>query len=280
MKLRTVVLLALGLTALGACSDDDGSAVTGPGGPQALIRFVNATADTGTVDFRFVDRLENLPTFLGVPFRGVSGAGYIAVAAGTRPVRVFVNSTNPVEAQKMLVDTTITLAADGRYTLVYAGNARGNADRLAVIDDEATLPAPTGNLAIRVLHAAAGTGAATVAVLPAGAEASDTPMATFDNVDYLSLSAYQNVAARPSGTGNLYTFAVTAGAASYSVTPNEPGAPAPAGQLYGPTPGMQIPGSVITVVLVPGATEGAPAATATNTTPSVVILFDKPVSGS
>lgn len=278
MQLRTIILLGLGLTALGACSDDDGSAVSGPDGPQAYIRFVNAGADTGVVDFRFVDELENLPTFLGLPFRGVSGAGYVGVRPGTRPTRVFVNSTNPAEAQKMLVDTTITLAANGRYTLVYAGNARGNNDRLAVIEDVATLPAPDGGLALRVLHAAVGTGPATVTVTPAGVDASSTPAATFADVAYLTLSEFQNLAARPSGAGNLYTFDIAAGATSFSVTPAEPGALPPAGQLYGPTPGMQIPGSVITAVVVPGAVEGSRAATASNLSPSVILLFDKPIS--
>ena len=167
MKSYKILSLGLAAFALAACSDDDG--VVGPvqEEPKALIRFINAVPDTGVVDFRFIDKLENLPTFLGVPFRASSGM-YQPIDPGTRPVRIFVNSTDPVAAQRLLIDTTITLTAGSRYTLIYAGRARGGADRLAVIDDDATLPAPTG-IAVRTIHAAVGTNAVDVYVANSGA---------------------------------------------------------------------------------------------------------------
>lgn len=277
MKAYRSLTLGLAVLALAACSDDDG--VVGPGqeGPKAFIRFINAVPDTGVVDFRFIDKLENLPTFLGVPFRASSGV-YQPVSPGTRPVRVFVNSTDPVAAQRLLIDSTITLTAGGRYTLVYAGRARGNADRLAVIDDDATLPAPGTSIAVRTIHAAVGTGAVDVYVANSGAaDPIAAKVGQFSNVGYLAKTTYSTLPVRTS-TGALYLFGVAnTGAATtlFSATPNQPGIPTPAGQLTSPQPGVQIAGSVLTAVMFPGATAGSPAATATNQTPTVVLFIDK-----
>jgi hypothetical protein len=277
MNSYKILALGLAVAALAACGDDDG--VVGPvqEGPKALIRFINAVPDTGVVDFRFIDELENLPTFLGVPFRASSGV-YQPVAPGTRPVRVFVNSTDPIAAQRLLIDTTITITAGARYTFVYAGRARGNADRLAVIEDDATLPAPAANIAVRTIHAAVGTNAVDVYVANSGAtDPIAAKVGQFTNLAYLGKTAYSNLPAR-TGTGALYLFAVAnagAATAAFSATPNQPGIPTPAGQLTSPQPGVQIAGSVLTAVVFPGATAGSPAATATNQTPTVILFIDK-----
>jgi hypothetical protein len=280
MRLRNFVLLGAGAVAAAACEDDDGvSSVTR--GPKAFVRFINAVPDTGTVDFRFVDKVENLPTFLGVTFRGTSG-GYQGVDPGTRPVRVFANDTTTAGAAQRLIDTTITLAADARYTLVYAGRARGNADQLAVIEEEAALPTPTaGQIAVKTIHAAVGTGPVDVFVGNSGGNPITAAVTKFSNVGYLATTTYANIATRPTGAGNLYTFAVAnAGTttAAFSATPNMPGAAAPAGQTYGAQPGVQVSGSVLTAVVFPGATPGSRAATSTNQTPSVILVFDKPLN--
>ncbi|HEX2779307.1 MAG TPA: DUF4397 domain-containing protein [Gemmatimonadaceae bacterium] len=279
--MRLKVILALGLTALGlsACKDDSG--ITDPRAipPQALIRFVNATVDTGIVDFRFIDKVENLPTFLGVKFRGTSG-GYQRVDPGTRPVRVFVNSTNPTEAQKRLIDTTITLAADTRYTLVYMGQARGNADRLVVLQDPFTFPTPpAGKIAIRALNADPSVTPADVYI--ARSDTTDPvakSAAKITSVALQSYSAYVNVDTASAST--LYKFAVTPTGGttpSYTSSPNVPGATAPAGASYGPSPGVRIAGSVLTALLTAAPTAGSPAATAANqaTSTRVVVLVDK-----
>src|SRR5687768_6221406 len=240
-----------------ACGDDDGILGAENRGPQAFIRFVHAVPDTGAVDFRFVDRVENLPLFGGVPFRGVSGAAYHAVMPGARPVRVFVNSPDAAQATKRLIDTTITLTANTRYTLVYAGNARGNNDRLEVIVDEATIPTPAaGSLALKILNAGVGLGTVDVTVTPSGPTGGgSTVAATFNDVAYLTQSPYATLPTRPPLTEeqledelpeNLYTFNVTpTTGAPFTATPEEPGTPAPAGATYGPVPGMQISGSVL-----------------------------------
>jgi hypothetical protein len=274
MRFRYLLLLPLAALSASACDDD--TVTDSTPAPAALVRFVNANVDTGTVDFRFVDRVENLPTFLGVPFRGSSGL-YQRVGPGTRPVRIFPNSSNQALASIRLVDKTITLEADKRYTLVYAGRAAGNQDTLVVIEDDASHPTPSGtNIAVKTLHVAVGTGAVDVYIGNSGTDPVAAPVARTNSVAYLARSAYVTIPAR-SGSGNLYTFAVAptgSGTASFSATPNQPGAPSTT-PTVGPQPGVQIAGSVLTAVVFAGATPGTRSATATNTTPSVTLLIDK-----
>ena len=248
--------------------------------PAALVRFVNAVVDTGTVDLRFVDQVENLPTFQGVAFRATSG-GYQRVIPGARVARVFPNSNDPLFASLRLVDTTITLEVNKRYTLVYAGAARGNQDRLAVIEDPAELPAPAaGSIGVKTLHAVRGTANVDVYVGNAENDPIVTPVARTNNVAYLAASPYVTVPAR-TGTG-LYEFSVApAGTtpASFSATPNQPGA-ASTIPTVGPQPGVRIAGSVLTALLLAGAVAGSPAAAGSSTNPgllqpTVLLLVDK-----
>jgi len=286
--MRKIKFLALmmSLLAFGAC-DDSGITDLGPPSPAALVRFINAVPDTGVVDLRFVDKVENLPQLLGVPQRAYSGM-YARVEPGARKTRVFPNSTNPVLTQIFLVDTTLTLGADTRYTVVYAGRAQGNQDRLVVMEDPATPPSPTG-LAIQALHVAVGTGSVDVYVVPVASVTAATPAdfatnnaGVLRNVAYLGkASAYLNVPVRPSG--GFYRFVVTAAGqttALFAVTPNQPGAAAPAGASYGPQPGVQIAGSVLTAVIAPGTIPGTRQSTAANQSPTVFLMVDKVLNPS
>jgi hypothetical protein len=278
MRLNSKMLIALAALATVACSDDDGSATTSVK-PAAIVRFVNAARDTGTVDFRFIDQVENLPTFMGVAFRGSSGL-YQRVTPGSRKLRIFPSFPGGTAAanNQILIDTTITLQADKRYTLAYVGSARGNADALAVIEEDAALPTPgAGQIAVKALHVAQGTGAVDV-VVGTASPATTASVATIANVAYLQKSNYVNVAARPAGAGNLYTFtATTPGTttALFSGTPNQPGIAAVAGQTYGAQGGVQIAGSVLTAVVVPGGTAGSPAGGTAGSAASVILLIDK-----
>lgn len=282
--MRTIKLipLALSVLALGACSDDSGVTDLGAPPPAALVRFINAVPDTGTVDLRFWDEVENLPLLLGVASRAHSGY-YMRVNPGARKTRVFPNSTDPKMTQIFLVDTTVTLNANTRYTLVYAGRATGNADRLAVVEDPSTPPAPAG-LAIQAMHVAVGTGNVDVYVVPVTSTTATTPAdfatnnaGVLRNVAYLGkASAYLQVPVRPSG--GFYRFVVTAAGSTtalFAVTPNLAGAAAPSGATYGAQPGVQIAGSVLTAVIAPGTIPGTRQSTAANQTPTVFLMIDK-----
>lgn len=284
MRIGRMLLVAVPLLVLVAC-DDDG--VSGPvdGGPIAPVRIVNVNRDTGAVDFRFIDRVENLPNFLGVGIRGSSGV-YTGVGAGTRPARLFPNSNDVQLAQVFLKDTTMNITPNTRYTYLYAGRAGTNEDRLAVLEDPAVLPTPgAGQIAIKVLHGAHGTGAVDVYVVPVASATAATPadFATANttvvrNVGYLSQSAYVNVPARPTSGTPLYRFVVTAAGSTtalFATTPNIPGAAAPAGATYGPNPGVQIAGSVLTAVVAPPTVTGTRGSAAANQTGGVFLLIDK-----
>ena len=297
MRYKMMAALILTVMAVGACSDDSGLTDPAPIPEAALVRFINAAVDTGTVDLRFIDRIENLPTFLGVPFRGTSGM-YQRVMPGTRAVRIFPNDTTPGGTSRRLVDTTVTLAAGSRYTFVYEGAARGNADRLVVINEPATLPtAPAGMIAIRVLHLERGRGAVDVqfapsdtvvkhtapdtALNPAPARTIYPKLATrITNVAYLTYSPYVNIPVLPTATpkDSLYFFFVQdagSGTDAYSRLSVQRGATAPAGSTYGPQPGVQIPGSTLTAILFATATAGSPARVTATATPGIVVVPDK-----
>jgi hypothetical protein len=283
MRIRKLVLAVLPALVLGAC-DDDG--VSGPAnlGPTAAVRFMNLVRDTGTVDFRFVDRVENMPSFLGVTVRGTSGV-YSGLGAGNRPARVFPNSTDPVLAQTFLKNVTLNLAANNRYTLVYAGLAGTGEDELAVFEDPATLPDPGDAIAIKVLHGAHGIGAVDVYVVPVTSATAATPanwqtarVAVIQNVSYLSQTAYVNVARRPTTGDVLYRFVVTAAGGNtplFASTPSLPGTRAPAGATYGHLPGVQIEGSVLTAVIAPATVPGTRGSVAANQTAGVFLQIDK-----
>ena len=292
MRFKTMLALCLAALGASACKNDNG--ITDPTklAPAATVRFINAVVDTGTVDFRFQDKVENLPMLLGVPFRGTSGF-FTRVSPGARPLRIFVNSTDPVEAQKRLIDTTITLAADKRYTLIYAGAARGNADRLVVIEETTPPPTPpAGMIAIRALNLDASRPSADVAfsetdtLVPKTPPATPTPRnegpvdATIPGAAYLTYSPYVTLSKLPltGAKDSLYRVSVStagSGTVAYSVIATQRGATAPAGASYGPQPGIQIAGSVLTAVILPGATAGSKAATSSNLTPTIVLLADK-----
>ena len=290
MRYRILVVPALALMAFGACKDDDG--VTGPAPipASALVRFVNAGVDTGTVDFRFIDVIENIPTFQGVPFRGTSGM-YQPVRPGPRPVRIFPFDTTISGTSRRLVDTTITLAAGARYTLVYEGAARGNADRLVVISEPATLPTPpAGMIAIRALHLERGRGAVDVEFAvtdtnptAGGARAIYPKLATrIANVAYLSYSPYVNLPALATASpkDSLYQFYVQnagSGVDAYAGVSRQRGQTA-LSTTTGPLPGVQIGGSTLTAILFPAATAGSPARTTATATPGIVVVPDKVIN--
>jgi hypothetical protein len=286
MRISKILLAVVPLLALSAC-DDDGT--TGPVdvGPTATLRFVNVVRDTGTVDFRFIDRVENMPTFLGVPVRGYSGV-YQRLGAGARPSRVFPNATDPVLTQIMLKDTTLNITANNRYTFVYAGSAGTNEDRLAVFEDPAVLPQPAGgSIAIKALHAAHGTGAVDIYVVAVASATAATPadfatsrVAVIQNVGFLSQSQYIDVPVRPTTGTPLYRFVVTAAGSTtplFATTPNQPGIPAPAGASYGSQPGVQQAGSVMTAVIAPATVAGTRGSAAANQTPGVFLMIDRTI---
>jgi hypothetical protein len=273
MNVHKYLLLGAAAIALGACSDDDGA--TGTRGPLAYVRVVHAVPDTMAVNAIFVDDpFENLPSWYSLAFRGSSGL-YQGVVAGERAIRLFPDSPIPEYAMQRLIDTTVTLAAGQYYTLVYSGNARGNADYLAVIEDE--IPAPgAGNIAIRALNADPAMAGVDVYVADSSKAPLTAPDETFLGVGFREASDYAVLPALTATGPQLYEYAVTAegsGTAIATATPDRKGLAATSTGVSAQA-GVQIGGSVLTAVYFPGAVAGSRAATSSNLTPTVIYLLD------
>jgi hypothetical protein len=151
MRLSRIVLLGLGLGAMAACSSDDVSTPTVP--PLGYVRFINAVTDTGAVDINPIDQIEFGSEVKKLNFK--EGTEYLPYEAKARHLRVFPNSTNIAVSSGVLLDTTITVTADSRVTLLLTGSARAKTLKFVTVNDDATAP-PAGMIAIRLVNTASG----------------------------------------------------------------------------------------------------------------------------
>lgn len=275
-RILQLSMLGLALGAGSACAPE--KIFDSPVQPTAGIRFVNAVPDTGAVDFRPVDIVEN-STFYGVAFRSTTLLFYKNARAGSRHFRIFqslTSSTLPAAQQqaiasKVLVDTVVTLEAGKRYTFILWGFARTGSQParvLKIIEDD---PAdPGAQVALRVINAAAGLGALDVRQYPSTGTAPATP--TWAAVPALSVSNYVNVAVggirynvQPAGGGAALFADATAPAGSAAVT-------APPGP-FDAIPGTTVAGSAVTGIIFPRSVAGSPAPNLT--TPAIVFVWDR-----
>ncbi len=271
-------LLCLAVSVVNACSPEQ--IIETPVAPTAGVRFINAVPDTGAMDFRFVDVVENSAHW-GQAFRnnpviasGVTtsqGVQFKPARAGQRHFKIFMNSTNPAVAQITVKDTTVTLVEDHNYTVLLWGNARAGSTPglgLAFIDE--TVPDPGSQVALRVINA---TGSAIdVRHYPSGG----TPpaAATWSNVPPLTVSSY--VTAAP-GQTQFNVQPAGGGAALFADALALVGAPALTAPP-GPTdalPGTTIAGSAVTAIVFPRSVAGsrAPQTTAAPSYAAPVVTF-------
>lgn len=234
--------------------------------PTAAIRFVHAVPDTGLIDFRPVDIVENT-NFYSVGFRSTTLLYYKAARAGSRHFRIFMSGTTSAVASIVVKDTTVTLEAGRKYTFLLWGFARTGslpAMKLTVLDDN---PADPGTqVGLRVINAASGLGALDVRQYPA--TGTSPGAATWGGVAELSASSY---------------MATPVGSIKYNVQPAGGGTPlfADATALAGSpatvdleaTPGTTIAGSAVTGIVVPRSVAGSTAANFT--TPGIIFVWDR-----
>jgi hypothetical protein len=163
--------------------------------PTAGVRFIHAVPDTGAMDFRPVDIVEN-STFYNVGFRGTSLLFYKNARAGSRHFRIFLSPDLALSAEQqqamastVVKDTTVTLEAGHRYTFILWGFARPGSNpgmRLEMIDDN---PADPGTaVALRLVNAGAGLGAIDGRFYTTGGTPPTAP--SWAAVPELSASAY------------------------------------------------------------------------------------------
>lgn len=285
MKIRHLAFAVLAAAAVAGCSDDGPTFVNRE--PQAYIRYVNASPDSPTLDVRFIDRAENVRSLFDIGFRGNSGQ-YQSVNAGDRQLRAFLAAvTGRIDSvSTVMLDAQFTLEPDAYYTLLQTGRvgtgvgtANNNAT-LTVIRDDLPASVPTGQIAVRVLHAISGAGAVDVAVNPS-ATTEGPVTTTFQGAAFGVPSAYSNLPVL-SGT-SLYRFiARPAGNTTTTVAnsvvnlPGIVGTPASiASPALDPTAGVRQAQSVLTAVVFPAAVAGSPAASTATASPSVLLLQDR-----
>jgi hypothetical protein len=277
MKVNRIVLAgAAALVAVG-CKDDPGPFLASHG-PLAYVRYVAAVPDTFATDWRPIDGVENSPPAIGLAFRGTTP--YQAMTPGARHIRLFPAPTavsRPTDVvSQIIVDTTITFAANTYYTVIHLGLSRTGgtpADRLVVLEDVA--PATIGTqVAVRVVHAGTGIGPVDVFATSASADPI-TGAPLFPNVQYGSQSAY--VLRAP---GTLWLRVASTGTTTELITGTS--RQAPAGQAGNPTAlltpigGAAMAGSAITAFILPRSVAGslAPQTTAFQA-PVLLYLVDK-----
>jgi hypothetical protein len=292
--MRRIIQLSVACLAAGAvsaCSNPEQVKDT-PDIPTAGVRFINAVPDTGGsggLDFRFVDIVENNAQY-AIPFRNTlttSGAGaalipastqieFKATQAGNRHFRIFLDDTLTTVAQTILKDSSMTVEAGHRYTVLLWGNSRTGvspAMQLKIIDETYD---PTANIGIRVINTTA-----TALDVREYSYAGTLPASpTFAAVPGMSISNYINTApdtmrfnVQPAG-GGTPLFADVRALVGTKVGTVANGCTV--GLDCDATPGSMAAGTALTAIIFPASVGGsrAPQSSAFKT-PAISFMWDK-----
>jgi hypothetical protein len=256
MRLSRLATLVIAVAAAGACGSDN---ITTPGVPPlAGVRFINGLADSSAVDVRMIDQVEwSLNGVQNIAFR--SGTEHQPVEAKARQIRVFPNSNNPVITSAFMVDTSITFAANSRYTLLLTRETATHV-HLIVINDDAPAPA-TGQVAIRAVNAS--TGAIDAYVV----DTTTTPISGAPAAANLAAFAASGWVGRAAARAALTV--TPAGSATVSATragPPSTNAPTPAGE--NPIAGVYSAGTALSAFYFPRSVAGTSAPQTTTPAPS------------
>ena len=148
MRLSRFVTLAAGALTLAACGGDNVFDPSSP--PVASVRFINAVADTGSLDITMIDQIEYSAKALNLAFR--AGTIYWPTEAKSRHIRVFPTSRTIGVTSGVLLDTQVDITANTRVTLLLTGSARAGTLKFVTIDDGPTAPA-AGQIGVRFVNA-------------------------------------------------------------------------------------------------------------------------------
>lgn len=278
------IAMLLGAGVVAACNPDQ--VVKTEDIPTAGIRFINAVPDTGGMDFRPVDIVEN-SQFYNVTFKSTTLLYYKNARAGTRHFKVFrtptatdPSATQLATAQTVVVDLNNEVLEAGKlYTYVLWGYSRTGSTPAMQLTRFTDDPAdPGAQIALRIINAcipgvcgAAANGTLDVRAFTA-AQGIGAPAATYTSVAPLTASAYQNIATaaaaytvdfRPAG-GVTTGAALASGAAPLGVAETID---------VQALPGTSVAGSGITALIFPRAVAGSQGGTAT--TPAVIFIWDR-----
>jgi hypothetical protein len=245
MRLSRLGLIGVGILAVTACSNSEKvTESTLP--PNASVRFINALADTGSVDIRMIDQVDFSAVANNLGFR--AGTVYQITEAKARHIRVFPGfSIDPNVASQVLHDSSITFTAGSRVTLLLTGSARAKTVRFVVITDETAAPA-AGTIGVRMVNTSTGAVSGYLVNLVADPLPA-TP--TFGSVAALGTSAYVS---RPTGVAALR--ATDAGSATVNASTAGPPAPATITGAF-PGAGVTSAGTLFSVYYFPRGVAGS-----------------------
>ena len=217
MSVNRFVLLCVGVAAVGGCKNDEISTTTPP--VTAAVRYINSVADTGSVDIAMIDQVEWSANAKPLAFRAASA--YQPAEAKARHIRVFPTSLNIAVTSQILLDTTVTLTAGSRVTLLLTGSARSKTVRFVSIDDDVTPPAAS-LIGVRAVNAS--TSPVNVYLTTDTADALPAT-ATFANITSLGASSYvsRTVGKVASQATDVPPVVATAKAVGPNAPPSAPG---------------------------------------------------------
>lgn len=264
MRLSRFGLLCAAITAVIGCSSED---ITNSALPDlAGVRYINALSDTGLVDIRMVDQVEWSATANGLDFR--KGIEHQPTEAKSRHIKVFsFASRDQSVVQQVLVDTTLSFAANTKTTLLLTGSARAKTAHFVVIDDSPPALA-ADQIAVRAVNASTGAIDAYVVTAP-GDAISGSPTAA--NLAINAASAYVTRA-----TGSVALKVTDAGAITANASAAGPvGSANPIGAVgtYNPSAGVNNGGSAFSVYYFPPGVVGS--LQAATTTPTIIWFVDR-----
>ena len=259
MRFTRLVLLSLMVGAAAACEDDKVTTPSEP--PHSDLRFISAVADTGAVDITFIDQLD-MSNQLGKNLAFRAGTAYQPVEAKARRIRVFPTSLNIGATSTVLLDTTVTIPAGQRITMLLTGPSKTAGQlKFVMIEDNTAAPA-SGQINVRTVNAS--TGAISGYVVNAVGDAV-TGTATFNNIASLSASTYIGRA-----TGAAALRFTDVGTTTVRASQAGPASPAAITGAF-PAAGLQSAGTVFSVYYFGGARAGSAALQA----PAAVWFVDR-----
>lgn len=172
MKNKKQILIAVIGLLFSACVANDGD--------QARIRFVNAAADSPTMDFYIDDKVEDS----GLVFSQASE--YLDIDSGSRRLRLLGNLSSVI-----LVDKTVSIDSGGDYTFVATGLR--NELQGVLYKDKNTDP-DHGDIKLRFINSATSTQRIDVYVARRGEDISYSDrLPTFENVLFSDITDYIDV---------------------------------------------------------------------------------------
>jgi hypothetical protein len=238
--------------------------------PTAGVRFINAVPDTGAMDFRFVDIVENSAHW-NVAFRDnpVTSACITAstqvqfkpARAGQRTFKIFMYGTTPAVASTVVHERTVSLEAGKNYTALLWGYANptgpgrpASAPAMRLDFFEETPPDPGNQVALRVINASGNT--LDISYYPTSGAPPGTAIAS--NLAPMTISNYVTAPrsrmrfyVQPSGGGGPILADALALPGDTAQT-SEPGP-------FDASPGTNVAGSAVTGIIFPPAVSGSQA---------------------